>query len=688
MSDLVQLTRDGDIGIITIHNPPVNALSPGVPEGIAALVEEVQADPALAAAVVIGAGRTFIAGADIREFVKITSGEGGAIALNPVLEKIEASRKPVVAAIHGTALGGGLEVAMACHNRVAVPEARLGQPEVKLGLIPGAGGTVRLPRLIGPAKAAAMCAIGDPIGAPEAHALGLIDRLIDGDLLTGAIAFAREVAGNPVRRTCDLSEKLREFDRLRLPEKLKGRKAPQAAIRCVENAVVKPFEEALAEERRVFEELLHSDESKALVHVFFGEREVAKVPGVPVVKELGFSKVAVIGAGTMGGGIAMSYANAGFEVLLIETAEEALRRGMATIARNYESSVSKGRMSRVEADARMGRIRPAVDPQLTNPWLGEAGLIVEAVFENMELKKSVFANLDQVAGPNAILATNTSTLSIDEIASATGRPGRVVGHHFFSPANVMRLLEIVRGAATEPEVLGVSLALAKKLGKVGVVAGNCRGFIGNRMFHPYRREAQFLVEEGASIYDVDQTLVDFGMAMGPLAVGDLAGLDVGWRIRKEFAHLDDPTHRRALIEDRLCEMGRFGQKTNRGWYLYDENRNRQVDPEAAAMAERLSHEAGVRRRKIGREEILDRCLYALVNEGCRILEEGIALRPVDIDIVYIYGYGFPGHRGGPMKYAELVGWGKVYDRVCELEREHGVLWAPSSMLRELAGAKA
>jgi 3-hydroxyacyl-CoA dehydrogenase len=687
MADLVQLSRQDGIGIITIDNPPVNALSPGVPESIAACVDQVNADPELSAAVVIGAGRTFIAGADIREFVKITSGEGGAIALNPALEVVEGSRKPVVAAIHGTALGGGLEVAMACHYRVAVATAQVGQPEVKLGLIPGAGGTVRLPRLIGPAKAAELCGIGDPISAGEAHTLGLIDRIVDGDLLAGAVAFAAEVAGRHPRRTCDRSEKLRQFDRPRLPGNLRGRSAPLAAVQCVENAVQKPFEEALAEERRVFTELLHSDESKALVHVFFGEREVAKVPGVPAVKDVGFRKVAVIGAGTMGGGIAMAYANAGFDVLLIETAAEPLTRGLETIRCNYASTVAKGRLTQADTDLRLARIHPEVDPELTHAGLAEAGLILEAVFENMALKKEVFARLDRIAAPGAVLATNTSTLSIDEIAAATSRPDRVVGHHFFSPANVMRLLEIVRGSATAPEVLGLSLAIAKMLGKIGVVAGNCRGFIGNRMFHPYRREAQFLVEEGASIYEVDQALFDFGMAMGPLAVGDLAGLDVGWRIRKEYAHLEDPSHRQPLIEDRLCEMGRFGQKTGRGWYLYDEKRNRSVDPEVAALAERIAHEAGIARRRIERQEIVDRCLYALVNEGCRILEEGIALRPVDIDIVYIHGYGFPAHRGGPMKYAELVGWRRVYDRVCEFEQAHGVLWTPSAKLRELAGVR-
>ncbi|MEZ5403960.1 MAG: 3-hydroxyacyl-CoA dehydrogenase NAD-binding domain-containing protein [Bryobacteraceae bacterium] len=685
MSELVQLTREGNVGIITVNNPPVNALSPGVPEGIASFVEAVNGDPELTACVLTGAGRTFIAGADIREFVKITSGEKGAIALNPALAVIEASNKPVVAAIHGAALGGGLEVAMACHYRVAVAAAQVGQPEVKLGLIPGAGGTVRLPRLIGPAKAAELCAIGDPISATEAHNLGLVDRMITGDLVAGAVAFANEVAGRPPRRTCDLHEKLTPFNRPRLPDRLRGRNAPIAAIRCIENAVHLPFEEALAEERRAFEELLHAPESKALVHVFFGEREVAKVPGVPPVRDIPFAKVAVIGAGTMGGGIAMAYSNAGFEVLLVEQSEEPLALGMETIRKNYSSTVAKGRLSREQAEQRIARIKPAADPDLTHPALAQAGLIVEAVFENMDLKKEVFRKLDAIASPDAVLATNTSTLSIDEIAAGTAHPRRVVGHHFFSPANVMRLLEIVRGKETAPEVLGLSLALARRLGKIGVVAGNCRGFIGNRMFHPYRREAQFLVEEGASIYEVDQVLYDFGMAMGPLAVGDLAGLDVGWRIRKEFAHRDDPARRKALVEDQLCEVGRFGQKTGRGWYLYDEKRNRRLDPEVAALAERLAHEHGIERRRIEPAEILDRCLWALVNEGCRILEEGYALRPVDIDIVYINGYGFPAHKGGPMKYAELVGWRTVYDRVCEFEQSHGALWSPSARLKELAG---
>ncbi|MFN7924495.1 MAG: 3-hydroxyacyl-CoA dehydrogenase NAD-binding domain-containing protein [Bryobacteraceae bacterium] len=682
MPDLVQLTRDGDIAIITVVNPPVNALSPGVPEGIELCLAEAVADPGVRACVLIGSGRTFIAGADIREFVKITRGERGKeLLLEEILEKIENAPKAVVAALHGTALGGGLETAMACHYRVAVGSAQMGQPEVKLGLIPGAGGTQRLPRLIGPAKAAELCAVGDPIGAKAALELGLIDQIVEGDLLAGAVAFARSVAGP--RRTRDLDAKLTPFARPKLGDKQRGRMAPVRAIEAVELSMMLPFEDAIREERRIFEQLLFSDESKSLVHVFLGEREVAKVPGVAEVKDPGIAQAAIIGAGTMGGGIAMTYANAGIPVLLKETTQEALERGMATIRKNYASTVAKGRLSQEDADKRVARITP------TLAWDGfeKADIVVEAVFENLELKKEIFREIDRVAKDSAVLATNTSTLSIDEIASVTKRPHRVIGNHFFSPANVMRLLEIVRGRDTAPDVIGTCLALGKKLGKVAVVVGNCYGFVGNRMFHPYRYESQFLVEEGASYEEVDQVLYDFGMAMGPFAVGDLAGLDVGWRIRKEFAHLVKPGERQPLVEDHLCAMGRYGQKTGAGWYRYDERRNRSVDPEVTAMVERLAGEAGIQRRKVSREEILDRCLYSLVNEGCRILEEGIALRPVDIDIVYINGYGFPAHKGGPMKYAESVGWKKVYERVREFEAAHGGWWAPAPLLKKFASVE-
>ena len=679
MPELVTLTRDGDVGVITVNNPPVNALSPGVPEGILALVKEVERDPALHAAVLIGAGRTFIAGADIKEFVKITSGQRGPdIALSPILDHIENCAKPVVCAIHGTAFGGGLEVAMACHWRVATPTAQCGQPEVKLGLIPGAGGTQRLPRLVGPTKAAEMCAVGEPVSAQDALRLRLIDQIVEGDLLAGAIAFARSIP--TTRLTRDLTTFSGSFATPRLPNSMRGREAPKRAIEAVRASTKLPFEDGLALEARLFRECLVSEESKALVHLFFAEREVAKVPGVAEVKDAGVRCAGVIGAGTMGGGIAMVYANAGIPVRLKEASRDALDRGMGVIRNNYESTASKGRLSTEEMDRRLALITP----QLDYAGFGEADIVVEAAFENMALKKEIFGEIDKLAKAGAILATNTSTLSIDEIASATLRPDRVIGHHFFSPANVMRLLEIVRGKATAPEVVGASLGLARKLGKVGVVVGNCRGFVGNRMFHCYRREAQFLVEEGARITEVDEALYDFGMAMGPLSVGDLAGLDVGWRIRKEFAHLDKPGVRKPRMEDRLCEAGRFGQKTGAGWYRYDEKRTRIADPAVEELAEQAAIEGSIRRRDVSRREILDRCLWALVNEGCRILEEGIALRPGDIDVIYTNGYGFPAHRGGPMKWAELVGWKKVYERVCEFERAHGELWAPAGMLRKLA----
>ncbi len=691
MGDLVTFTADGDVGIITIDNPPVNALSPGVPEGIAAAVDRLAADPALRAAVLIGAGRTFIAGADIKEFGKITSGQKKRdVGLHPVLDKVENCAKPIVCAIHGTAFGGGLEVAQACHYRVAAPTAQVGQPEVKLGIIPGAGGTQRLPRLAGVATAVEMCWNGEPIGAAAAHAAGIVDRIVEGDLLAGAVAFAREVAGRPPRRSRDRNEKLADAAsnaaaiaraREQARKKMRGRMAPLRAIDAVEAATKLPFEEGIKEEARIFQECLFADESKAQIHAFFGEREVAKIPGLPKdTAQLPIRKAAVVGAGTMGGGITMTYANAGIPVRLKEVSQEALDRGMATIRKNYERSVASGRITRETMEQRLALITPVV----SYDGFEEADIVVEAVFEGMALKKQVFAELDKVARPDAILASNTSTLNVDEIASATARPHMVIGHHFFSPANVMRLLEIVRGKASSPEVIATSMALARKLGKVGVLVGNCRGFVGNRMFHPFRREAIFLVEEGAAPAEVDDALYDFGMAMGPLATGDLAGLDVGWRIRKEYAHLEKPGVRRALIEDRLCEMGRYGQKTKAGWYRYDESRNRLHDSAVDDVIAAARRDAGLATRAISREEIVDRIVYALVNEGARVLEEGMALRAVDIDVVYMTGYGFPTHRGGPMWYADTVGLSRVYERVKEFEARHGELWSPAPLLARLA----
>lgn len=692
MSDLVQLTKDKDVAIITINNPPVNALSPGVPEGIAEALDQIIADDSVKAAVLIGGGRTFVAGADIKEFGKMTSGktQPGVGAFPQTLIRIEDCKKPVVMAIHGTAFGGGLELAMAGHYRVAVPGAQVGQPEVKLGIIPGAHGTQRLPRLAGVAKAVEMCAEGNPIKAEEGLRAGIIDRLIEGDLLAGAVAFAREAAGKPAPKTRDRNEKLGTPEqnaaifaaaRDTARKKQRGLMAPLAAIDAVETATKMPFDQGCAEERRLFTECLFSDQSKALIHVFFGEREVAKIPDIPKETPLiPVNSAAVVGAGTMGGGIAMVFANASIPVLLREADQAALDRGLATIRKNYETSVKRGRLTPQFVEERLKLIKPT----LTYDGFGQADMVVEAVFEGMALKKQVFGELDRVCKPGAILASNTSTLNIDEIAQATSRPEAVIGTHFFSPANVMRLLEIVRGKATSKEVIATCMQLSRKLGKVGVLVGNCRGFVGNRMFGPYRREAQFLVEEGAGVQDVDNALYEYGMAMGPLAVGDLAGLDVGWRIRKEYRHLEKPGVRQPIAEDRLCELGRYGQKTGAGWYKYDENRRAIPDPEVAGLVRKWAEEAGIPQRRIPAQEIVDRCIYALVNEGARILEEKYALRAVDIDIIYLTGYGFPAHRGGPMWYADTVGLKKVYDRICQFHQQHGELWEPAPLLKQLA----
>jgi len=690
MSDLVQFAKSGNIGVITINNPPVNALSPGVPEGISEAIDQLQNDAGLRAAVLIGSGSTFIAGADIKELAKMASGKPRGAGLLPLLLKIEDCSKPMVMAIHGAALGGGMEVAMAGHYRVAIRSAKVGQPEVKLGIIPGAGGTQRLPRLAGVAKAFEMCAEGNPVTAEEAFQLGILDKLIDGDLLTGAIAFAQEVAEKPVSKTRERDGKLgipeqnvailaaaRENSR----KKLRGLKAPLAAMDAVEAATKMPFEEGCRVEQKLFSECLLSPQAKALMHVFFAEREVAKIPDVPKDTPLIPIKTAgVVGAGTMGGGIATVLANAGFPVLVTEADQAALDRGMANIQKNYANSVKRGRFTQQFVDERLKLIQPT----LRLDGFANLDLVIEAVFEGMALKKEVFGQLDNICKNGTILASNTSTLSIDEIASATARPQFVIGTHFFSPASVMRLLEIVRGRATSKEVIATCMQLSKQLGKVGVLVGNCRGFVGNRMFHHYVRESVFLLEEGATVEQVDSALCDFGMAMGPLAVGDLAGLDVGWRIRKEYRHLEKPGIRQAFAGDRLCEMGRFGQKTGAGWYKYDETRRAILDPEVSALVQKWAAEAKIPQSKIEREEIVDRCLYALVNEGARILEEGYASRAGDIDIIYINGYGFPAHRGGPMWYADTVGLRNVYNRILEFHKQHGKLWEPAPLLKQLA----
>jgi 3-hydroxyacyl-CoA dehydrogenase len=696
MSDLVSLSKDGDVAVVTVNNPPVNALSPGVPEGILAHIQAAGRDPSVKAIVLIGGGKTFIAGADIKEFGKITSGQKSRdVGLYPTLLAIEDCPKPVVCAIHGTAFGGGLEFAQACHYRVASPNAQVGQPEVKLGIIPGAAGTQRLPRLAGVVHAAEMCAFGNPISAKQAREWGIVDQLIEGDLLPGAIAFARNQAnsGKPPRKTREISDRfgdpaanataLSEV-RKQAAKQWRGMQAPQRAIDAVEAAAKLPFDQGCKREAELFQQCLFATESKGMIHVFFGERTVAKIPDLPKdVKPIDVKSAAIVGAGTMGGGITMTYVNAGIPVVLKEVDQPALDRGLATIRRNYDVSVQRGKMTAAQVDQKMAMIRPTLDYN----DLKEADIVVEAVFENMELKKKVFTEIDKVAKPGAVLASNTSTLNIDEIASATKRPQMVVGNHFFSPANVMKLLEIVRGKQSDKTVLATSMALAKRLGKVGVLVGNCWGFVGNRMFGPYMREAAFLVEEGAKPQEVDAVMYEWGMAMGPLAVGDLAGLDVGYKVRKEAEHHIPKGMRPHLADNRLVEAGRHGQKTNAGWYRYEKgSRTPLPDPEAERIIADAVEEGRIKQRPISKEEIIERTIYGLINEGANILDEGHALRSVDIDIVYVYGYGFPAFRGGPMFYADTIGLKKVYDRVCQFEKEQGFWWKPSPLLKRLVEA--
>jgi 3-hydroxyacyl-CoA dehydrogenase len=683
ISQSVDLSRRGRVAVLTVDNPPVNALSQHVRAGLRDGLRQAGSDPGVAAIVLACAGRTFIAGADITEFGKPPQEP----VLGQVLDIIEQSPRPVVAAIHGTALGGGLEVAMTCHWRVGVRAARLGQPEVKLGLLPGAGGTQRLPRLVGVEKALAMIVSGDPIGAEEAHRLGLLDELVDGDLTAGAVAFAERVVaeGRPLRRVRDLDDKIAaargkpeifaEF-RKSVARQTRGFRAPEACIRAVEAAVTLPFAQGLARERELFLELLDSPESKAQRYFFFAEREAAKIPDVPAdtpVREV--RRVAVIGAGTMGGGIAMCFANVGIPVTLVEVARDALERGLGVVRRNYEATAARGRLTGADVERRMGLIRGVVD-------IGEAAeadLVIEAVFEEMELKKEVFARLDKVAKPEAILATNTSTLDVNEIGSVTRRPESVIGTHFFSPANVMRLLEVVRGAKTSKTTIATAMAVGRRIGKVPVLVGVCHAFVGNRMLHQRGREAERLLLEGALPQQVDKVLADFGFPMGPFAMGDLAGLDVGWRARKARGT-------RAPVADRLCEMGRFGQKTGSGFYRYEGgDRTPRPDPEVERLIGEIAKQEEVERRPIPDAEILERLLYPMINEGAKILEEGIAIRASDIDVIWVYGYGWPVYRGGPMYWADQVGLKGIRDRMGEFQRRSGdERWSPAALLNRLA----
>ncbi len=683
ISQSVSLDRRGRVAVLTVDNPPVNALSQHVRQGLDEGIRQAVADAAVGAVVITCAGRTFIAGADITEFGKPPREPG----LHGVLDRIEGCSKPVIAAIHGTALGGGLEVALACHYRVGVKSARFGLPEVKLGLLPGAGGTQRLPRVAGVEKALSMIVSGDPIGADEALRTGLIDEIVDGaDLTAAGCAFAEKVLADkrPLKKIRDLDDKVAAVRgkpevfanfRKSVARQTRGFRAPENCIKAVEAAVSLPFDQGLARERELFAELMASAESKAQRYFFFAEREAAKIPDVPAdTPPRDVKKAAVIGAGTMGGGIAMNFANAGIPVTVVEVAQEALDRGIGVVRKNYEATAARGRLTPQDVEKRMGLIRGTTDFGA----IADADLVVEAVFEEMPIKKEVFARLDKIAKPDAVLATNTSTLDVNEIASATARPESVIGMHFFSPANVMRLLENVRGVKSSPTTIATAMTIGRRIAKVPVLVGVCYGFVGNRMLHQRGIQADRLILEGALPHQVDKVLYDFGFPMGPFAMSDLAGLDVGWRIRKGRG-VTSP------VADRICELGRFGQKTGAGYYTYDANRTPSPDTEVEKIIVQVSAEQGITRRHVTDEEILQRLLYPMVNEGAKILEEKIAIRPSDIDVIWVYGYGWPVYRGGPMFWADQIGLKAVRDRMAQFQRETGdAFWTPAPLLSRLA----
>jgi 3-hydroxyacyl-CoA dehydrogenase len=676
----------GDVAILEIANPPVNALSLAVREGLMEGLERAVADPAVVAVVISGAEGTFPAGADINEIAS-----GLALKAPMILDvqaRMEAVRKPLIAALEGNALGGGFELALTCHWRVATPATRVGLPEVKLGLIPGAGGTQRFTRLAGPEAALDAITSGAQIPAARAHALGLIDA-VAADAVTAAAELGRQAVleGRPLRLASDLDEHIRGVSsapfaafRQKIATRARGQLAPWKIIDCIEAACTRSKAEAFRFERDCFIECRDSAQRRALTHLFFAEREARRIPGIgPDVKPRSIASAAVIGAGTMGGGIAMNFANAGIPVRLLELSPEALERGLALVRKNYAASVSRGSLTEERAERALALIRGVTD----YAELGAADILIEAVFEDLKVKQEVFARLDRVAAPHAILATNTSTLDIDAIAAATGRPQQVVGTHFFSPANVMKLLENVRGKASSPQVLATVMALGKTLGKVAVLAGNCDGFIGNRMLMYYGSESEFLLEEGATPEQIDRVMEGFGFAMGPLAVRDLAGNDVGFLIRKGRKLPSD--ERFSPILERLVEAGRLGQKAGKGFYRY-EGRTRHTDPEVQTLIEGVSRDLGIRRRQIPEEEILDRLLHPLVNEGAKIVDEGIALRSGDIDVVYVNGYGFPAWRGGPMYWAEQAGLARVVETMRRLAPTHGARWRPAPLLERLAAA--
>ena len=679
INPVTDLSMDGDIAVITLNSPPVNALSANVREGLFEGFKAATADPAAKAIVLICEGRTFIAGADITEF----GGAARGPSLFDVQEMMENAPKPVIAAIHGTALGGGLEVALVAHYRVAVPSARLGLPEVNLGLLPGAGGTQRLPRVAGPEKALEMMTSGRHAPASEALAMGLVDELAEeGKLREAAVAFARRCVteNKPLVRVRDNNTKVEaargkpeifEAFRKANARKFRGFLAPEYNIRCIEAAVNLPFEEGLAVERKLFGELVTGSQSAAQRYSFFAERQAQKIPDVPDDTPLiPVKSVGIIGAGTMGGGIAMNFANVGIAVTIVEVQQEALERGLKVIRSNYERTASRGGITTAQVEERMALITGSLDMNA----LATVDLVIEAVFERMDVKKEIFTKLDAICKPGAILATNTSGLNIDEIASVTKRPEAVIGLHFFSPANVMKLLEIVRADHTSKSVIATSMKLAKQIGKIAALVGVCPGFVGNRILGQRQREAQKLVMEGAMPWDVDRVLYDFGFPMGPFAMSDLAGLDIGWVKERSKGE---------SIRDVLCEMDRRGQKTGAGYYDYDENRNAKPSPVTEKIINDFIVKTGSNPRTVSDEEILERCIYPMINEGVKILEEGKAIRSSDIDVVWQNGYGWPVYRGGPMWYGDQIGAAKVLEKMKEFQAKMGDDFKPAPLLEKL-----
>jgi 3-hydroxyacyl-CoA dehydrogenase len=688
MSDVAAYSvRDG-IAVITLNNPPVNGLGNALRAGIAAGLEKADSDPDVKAVVLIGSSKVFSGGADIREFNKPMTRPN----LPEVNDLQDSMQKPLVAALGGFALGGGLELALGCHYRIAVEKTILGLPEVKLGILPGSGGTQRLPRIIPVHEAARMMILGDPIPASRAQELGLVDEIVEGNLLDAAVEYAKKLVagGKGPRRIRDLPPKV-EGDQKALLDAVPqqaaksagGNPAPAEIAKCIAAAVTLPFDEGRKVERERFEYLVNTIESKALRHMFFAERQTSKIPDVPEdtpVRDI--KKAAVVGAGTMGGGIAMSFANAGIPVVITDVSQEALDKGMKKIRDNYETTVKRGRLTPEEMEKRFALIQPSTDLNAAKP----ADIVIEAVFERMEVKQEMFKKIDAVMKPGAILATNTSTLDVNKIAEVTKRPQDVIGTHFFSPANVMRLLEVVRGAKTGKDVLATTMKLGKKLKKVPIVSGVCDGFIGNRMLERYSQQAGFLLDEGASPMQVDAALQNWGMAMGPFTMSDMAGNDIGWDVRKR-RYYEKPDMAYSKFADKVCELGRYGQKTGKGFYRYEPgNRKALPDAEVDALLEKYRKESGLQARTISDEEIVERCIFALANEGARILEEGIALRASDVDMVYLTGYGFPAHRGGPMFYADTVGLDKVVKAIETFQKGyHGEQWKPAPLLVKLAG---